>query len=103
MELILHSNYFQFDKDYIHTLGTAMRNKMVPTWVPLTLLSLEENLYKIKGENATTVSKQNFLYQEKDTKMAASYIGNTYVATLTIYMASSETYTQNKIHHGTRL
>ena len=46
--LILNNNSFQFnDMNYIHTLETAMRTKMSPTYATLTLAYLEENLYEI--------------------------------------------------------
>ena len=56
MELILNHNYFQFDnKNYIRTLGTAMRTKMAPTYTALTLVYLQENLHEIIKKNAATI------------------------------------------------
>ena len=48
MALIVAIVHSQFDNiNYIHTQGTSMRTKMVPTYATLTLAYPEENLYEI--------------------------------------------------------
>ena len=56
-EKILNNNSYQFDNiNYIQTLGTTVGNKMAPTFTTLTLVSLGENLYEVRGKNATILN-----------------------------------------------
>ena len=59
IELILNNNSFQFNNvNYIQTLGTAMRTKMVLTYATLTLAYLEENLYEIIGKKYNNIKTE---------------------------------------------
>ena len=68
IELILDDNSFQFDnRNYIQTLGTAMRTKISSTHATITLAFLEENLYEIIGKNTMKIYKENLLNHRRDT------------------------------------
>ena len=76
IELVLNNNSFQFNKkNYIQTHGTAMGNKIAPTYATLTLIYLEDNLYDIIGKKYSNNIKQTLLDHRNDTLMIALYFG----------------------------
>ena len=60
IEIIHNNNSFQFNINYIQTLGTAMGTKMAPTYSTLTLAYLEKNLYEIIGKKYGNNIKEDF-------------------------------------------